>query len=185
VQITGINSVYHLVSTNIRNEKNYLIVFILVVLIVSCKVSRQTTNQIGTTIIEGNGIKGVKIGNNLKDVLKITGKPSKIDEEYYDFYNKGIEFTIAENQVKTIFLFYISKKYQPFNGQTDKGINKENTIEDVLKSYGEPDRIGQSIISSGSAFAGQEDYNMNYYSKGITFTFYNKRLADIRIYKPE
>lgn len=166
-------------------KKSYLIVLVLVALIVGCKVSRQPRNQIGTTIIEGNGIQGIKVGDNIKDVLKITGKPSKIDEGYYDFYDKGIEFTLAENQVKTIFLFYISKKYQPFNGQTDKGINKGSTIEDVLKIYGEPDRIGQSIISSGSAFAGQEDYNMNYYSKGITFTFYNKRLADIRIYKPE
>ncbi|PVY40932.1 hypothetical protein [Pontibacter virosus] len=166
-------------------KKSYLFVFAIVALIVSCKVSKQATNQIGTTIVEGNGVQGINVGDNISNVLKITGKPSKTDEEYYNFYDKGIEFTVAGNQVRTIFLYYISNKYQPFNGQTDKGINKESTIEDVLKNYGEPDRIGQSIISSGSAFAGQEDYNMNYYSKGITFTFYNKKLADIRIYKPE
>ncbi|GAA4299299.1 hypothetical protein [Nibribacter koreensis] len=166
-------------------KKSYLYLIALVALIVGCKVSKPTTSQIGATIIEGIGIQGIRVGDKIDDVLKITGKPSKNDDEYYYFYDKGFEFTVSDNKVKTIFFYYLSKKYQPFNGPTDKGIKKESTIEEVLERYGEPERTGKSIMSSYSDFAGQEDYNLNYYSKGITFTFYNKKLADIRIYKQE
>ena len=161
----------------------YLIVFALVALTVSCKVLKPTTSQISATIIEGSGIQGISVGDNINDVLKVIGKPSNFDEEYYSFYDKGVDFAVEDNKVHTIFLYYISKVHQPFNGQTETGINKESTIEEVIERYGEPERIGKSILSSYSGFPGQEDYNLNYYSKGITFTFYNKKLADIRVFK--
>jgi hypothetical protein len=133
-------------------------------------------------IINSIGINEVKVGDNVEDAFKTLGQSTLQNGEYFSFYEKGIDFNSESGKVKTIFFYYISKKHKAYRGVTDKGIGVASKITDVLKKYGQPDRIGKSIISQYGQFPGVEDYTMDYYSKGISFTFYDKKLADIRIY---
>jgi hypothetical protein len=63
-------------------------------------------------------------------------------ETYLYFRELGIEFVFKTNNK----LISIDFSY-PFSGKTDKGIKIGDTMEDVIKAYGEPTNHSQGEIS--------------------------------------
>ena len=98
---------------------------------------------------------------------------------------KGIDASYGANgKIRTIFLYYKLPKYTVFAGRTDKGIGKGSSIDDVYKAYGSPSNESDSVISEFGSVPGAKEHAMDYEHQGITFTFWDKKLADIRIYAP-
>lgn len=99
---------------------------------------------------------------------------------------KGLDASYGEDgRIKTIFLYYKLPGYVTFDGITSKGIGKESSIQDVLKAYGSPTREGDSIISEFGSVPGAHERTLTYVHQGIEFTFWDDKLADIRVITPK
>lgn len=135
------------------------------------------------TIKHGEGFEDCKLGDSKEDLESKFGTPSKNDGTYIDFYEKGLEVAMRDGKVNTIFLLYRSKTHMTFDGVTDKKIGFNSTIPEVIRLYGKPSRIGNSIVSKYGTFPGAHEYYLEYNHLGIAFTFYDNELADIRIWE--
>ncbi|MBM4158709.1 MAG: hypothetical protein FJ216_08025 [Ignavibacteria bacterium] len=147
-------------------------------------VSNLSVSQINSPykIIPGSGFDLLRIGDNKEDIYEILGIPAKYDGKYLDYYYEGLEFSLKDDKISTIFFIYRSKTHMTFDGKTDKGIGFCSTIPEVIRAYGKPDRIGNSVVSEYGAFPGAHEYYLEYNSLGISFTFYDNELAGIRVY---
>lgn len=134
-------------------------------------------------IIPGKGFEDCRIGDNSDDIISKFGTPDKNDGNYIDFHNTGFEVAVKDGKVNTIFLLYRSKSFMTFDGVTDKKIGFTSTIPEVIRMYGKPDRIGNSIVSEYGTFPGAHEYYLEYNHLGIAFTFYDNELADIRVWE--
>lgn len=162
-------------------NKHYFFVLLVFCFIASSNVYPQS--KPAYTIKAGEGFEDCKLGDNSEDLLEKFGKPSKNDGAYIDFYEKGLEVAVRNGKVNTIFLIYRSKTHMTFDGVTDKNIGFSSTIPEVMRLYGKPSRIGNSIVSEYGTFPGAHEYYLEYNHLGIAFTFYDNELADIRIWE--
>jgi hypothetical protein len=135
------------------------------------------------TIKPGEGFEDCKLGDSKEDLELKFGVPTKNDGTYIDYFEKGLEVSMNKGKVDAIFLMYRSKTHMTFDGITDKKIGFTSTIPEVIRLYGKPDRIGNSIVSSYGTFPGVHEYYLEYNTLGIAFTFYDNELADIRIWE--
>jgi hypothetical protein len=137
------------------------------------------------TILPGIGLKGCRIAGPIGDALALFGKASNVEGECLQFADQGVECSIEEKKVCVLFFHYQSQTHKPYAGKTDKGIGKESSIEDVIKQYGKPDRIDESVVSQYGPKPGAKEHYLPYAKLGITFTFYDKKLANVRVYAKE
>jgi hypothetical protein len=163
-------------------KKNYLF-FILPLLYLFFFSNLFAQSNPVYTIKASEGFNGCKLGDDYSDIESSFGKPSKYDGAYADYTEKGFEVLVKDGKVDAIFLMYRSKTFMTFDGVTDKKIGFMSTIPEVIRMYGKPDRIGNSVVSEYGTFPGAHEYFLEYSSKGIAFTFYDNELADIRIWK--
>jgi len=158
----------------------------ILVCVLSCLVNvnvfAQREERLPLVIEPGKGFMQIEIGDYKNELLKLLGKPSEDDGKYITYGRKGVQCLLEDNRVKTIFLFFRSRNYFTFDGITDKGIGFSSSIPDVIRKYGEPDRIGESTISEYGSNPGVREISLNYHKLGITFTFWDSELADIRLY---
>lgn len=160
---------------------NYFFVLLVFCFFVSSNIFSQSKPIYN--IKPGEGFEDCKLGDSSDDLIEKFGKPSKNDGNYIDFYEKGLEVSVKEGKVSTIFMLYRSKTHMTFDGVTDKNIGFNSTIPEVMRLYGKPSRIGNSIVSEYGAFPGAHEYYLEYNHLGIAFTFYDNELADIRIWE--
>jgi hypothetical protein len=137
------------------------------------------------TILSGIGLKGCRIGGPIRDALALFGKPSSVEGEDLQFAGQGVECSIEEKKVCVLFFHYRSQTHKPYAGKTEKGIGKESSIEDVIKQYGKPDRIDESVVSQYGPKPGAREHYLPYAKLGIAFTFYDKKLANVRVFAKE
>ena len=52
----------------------------------------------------------------------------------------------------------------------------------MVKQYGKPDRVGESIVSDSGDKPGAKECYLDYTKMGIAFTFYDKELAVVRVF---
>jgi hypothetical protein len=95
----------------------------------------------------------------------------------------GVEGRVVRGRVKTMFFFFNSEKKNSFNGETEAGIGKDSSRDDVIRKYGKPNDILVFPVYLASGENGQEE-TLLYKEKGIIFTFVNNRLVDIRVSSP-
>ncbi|MCX6165001.1 MAG: hypothetical protein NTU73_09130 [Ignavibacteriae bacterium] len=162
-------------------KKNYFFALLVFCLFSSSNLFSQSKPIY--TIKPGEGFEDCKLGDSKDDLESKLGTPSKNDGTYIDYYEKGLEVLMRDDKVSTIFLIYRSKTHMTFDGVTDKKIGFNSTIPEVMRLYGKPSRIGNSIVSSYGTFPGAHEYYLEYNSLGIAFTFYDNELADIRIWE--
>lgn len=161
--------------------KNNIIALFILCLIFSFNLYPQS--KPAYTILPGKGFEECKLGDSSEDVLEKFGTPSKNDGNYIDFYEKGFEVAIKNGKVDAIFFLFRSKSFMTFDGVTDKKIGFTSTIPEVIRQYGKPDRIGNSVVSEYGTFPGAHEYYLEYNSLGLAFTFYDNELADIRVWE--
>jgi len=139
----------------------------------------------GHTILPGVGLKGCRIGAPLEDARKQFGEPSSDGGSYIHFAAQGVEACVEAGKIRTLFFHYRSRTHKQFRGRTDKGIGKQSTIEEVMKQYGEPDRIGESVVSEFGPEPGAYEHYLPYARLGIAFTFSDRKLAHVRVFEKD
>lgn len=110
------------------------------------------------------------------------GQEDEEDIECWHAKEEGVEALVASGKIQCLFFHFISSTYTCYAGATDKGIGRDSMIEDVLKAYGTPDDISESEVSEFGDMPGAHEKKLSYKRLGITFTFYDRRLGDIRTY---
>lgn len=143
----------------------------------------QPAKENARTILPGEGVKGCRVGGPIQAARDLFGKPSSEPEGYIRFADHGIDMAVEEGKIRAIFFYYRSHTHRQYAGKTDKGIGKESSIEDVIKQYGKPDRIDESVVSEFGPEPGAKEQYLSYVKLGIAFTFYDKQLADVRVFR--
>ena len=166
--------------------KNLLFIIIIGVLFNSCG-----TTKIYTVNFD-SGLNNVLPGTSLSEFESVMGKPDKINNEwkekdgtvYNNYYKKGVSLFVKQDTVRTIFYYFVSKKFSPFKGTIQYEINDKTKVENVKQKLGEPDRISNSIVSRYGEFPGTTEVYLVYNKIGVAFSFLNDKLADVRQFKP-
>jgi len=128
----------------------------------------------------GVGIKEVRLGMTVSEVLAALGRPddtSDPEEEniYYSYYARGISVLFKPEgrllRADTIFLYsgveggYEKPIYSKYRGRTDRSITLDSTYGKVIKAYGAPETKGELLyIPVPSVWVA-------YGSKGLGFSF--------------
>ncbi|WP_218192559.1 hypothetical protein [Pseudomonas sp. Irchel s3h17] len=131
-------------------------------------------------ITSGVGLPDCRIGKDENNFIEQFG--GKKWEDYWTAESKGVGVKVVDGKIATMFFFFYSKTHTSFDGQTNVGIGKNSSINDVVRAYGEPQRIGESDLPDSSAMPGAHEISLEYPSMGIVFTFWDRRLADIRVF---
>lgn len=133
-------------------------------------------------ITTGIGIKNLSLDDSIQHAKTQFSREFVAKDGYLFLPTKGLDASYGEDgRIRTIFLYYKLPGYVIFDGITDKGIGKDSSIKDVLKAYGPPTRESDSIISEFGSVSGAHEHTITYTHKGIEFTFWDDRLADIRV----
>lgn len=137
----------------------------------------------GYLITPGVGIENLSLNDSIQHARTHFSPHFVTKDGYLLLPSKGIDTAYDVNgKIKTIFLYYRLPEYTTFYGETDKGIGKDSSVEEVYAAYGVPTAESDSVISAFGALPGAQEHSMDYEHQGITFTFWDNRLADIRIF---
>lgn len=126
-------------------------------------------------------------GTTEERILRTLGEPEFIDRQwkktenlkYLNYYSKGVQISVKDNKVLCVFLFFKSKEFKEYTGTNN--LSKDvQTIEGVKSTFGKPDYFSQSISQEYGEFPGIEQTYIFYEQAGISFTFWNGELGDIR-----
>lgn len=104
-------------------------------------------------------------------------------ENYWIVKSKGVDVRVMNGKITSMFFYFYSRSHVNFDGKTSAGIGRNSTIDDVIRSYGNPSKVGNSMVPSSGAMPGAHEISLVYPSMGIEFTFWDRRLADVRIYE--
>jgi hypothetical protein len=153
--------------------------------------AQETKKQFEGIITTGKGSGVVSLDVDRKIIESELGEGTERtrDEKFYwiDYTGQGIQilFTTKENRPYKINFYNRQRRFEQFVVsalvKTDKGISWSSTLDDVLKSYGEPKNDTKSRmedIELGTTF---EFRTLEY--DGINFLFQNSKLKRITVYK--
>jgi hypothetical protein len=136
-------------------------------------------------IIPGVGIKNLSLNDTVQQAKSNFSQDFVARDGYLFLPSRGLDASYsADSRIRTIFLYYKLPNYKPFKGMTETGIGVNSSIEDVYKAYGSPTREGDSVISEFGSVPGAHEHTISYEHLGIEFTFWDKKLADIRVSTP-
>lgn len=93
---------------------------------------------------------------------------------------KGVDALIVRGKVHTLFFYINSPNEFKFHGLTDTGIGVDSSIKDVIQAYGKPEKVISGPVTLTQGKVGEED-SLIFRKQGISFTFIDGRLADIRV----
>jgi len=169
-----------LIKKNLKINK-IIKIAIIMSLLISCIIfgaiqySKRSTSFrfTNTTDLSGENINGVQLYDDIhsKDFIKKYGTNLKrLDNDLFDYYRLNNDLVIATNknrQIIRITTDYNSANIKittAFNQanttlKTSKGINLENSIEDIIKAYGE--NYYMRIDASKGMVMGYVDKNKN------------------------
>ncbi|ELR73716.1 hypothetical protein C900_02120 [Fulvivirga imtechensis AK7] len=137
-----------------------------------------------------SGLNKIGRGTDEKEITINLGQPDEVDkaweqsdgEKYFNYYDKGIQISTKNGKVVTVFLYYKSSEFSPFSGKIDVA-NEKTTIDDIAKAFGLPSYTSVSTVSEYGEFPGSKETYMSYDSLGVSFSFYDEKLGNIRFYK--
>lgn len=132
-------------------------------------------------IISGDGLPNLKIGDDKQVALDLFDEGTESAFGYLTFPAHGISVKFnAEGTITHVFYYFASPKYSVFDGETEAGINKGSGLDDVIREYGEPTDRSESVVSEYGAMPGANEVSLTYDAEGLTFTFWDGVLADVR-----
>lgn len=154
------------------------------VIVLSSCVARQTVQGTGKqyVITAGSGVIGCTVGDDEMTFQNEFGGSK--EDSYWIAKVKGVDANTKNGNITVMFFYFYSRSHQTFNGRTVDGIGADSTVDDVLRHYGRPEKISESTVSQFGAMPGAREKHLDYDSSGISFVFWDGRLADIRVYKP-
>ncbi|TWT74702.1 hypothetical protein CA13_74070 [Planctomycetes bacterium CA13] len=144
-------------------------------------VRRDTSPLPLMEIIPGRGVDGCEIGVARETAREVFGPTESTSASYLEFPEVGVEVICRRKIVQTLIFYFRLNDYGRFNGLTREGIGANNSVDDVLKTYGKPSRTSESTVSEFGAAPGAREKSIEYNNWGITFKFWDGQLADIRV----
>jgi hypothetical protein len=118
-----------------------------------------------------------------RQARELFGRPERERDDYLGYLRRGVQVMLSDRgRIDALIFLYRSRTHMTFDGVTDKGIGMWSTIPEVVKRYGEPERIGESTVSESGEIPKAHEFSLEYPKQGISFTFYDNELADIRVY---
>lgn len=170
--------------------KNSIIFLTLILTLLGCAPTKKLS-----TPFEFNsetGLNNVMRGTSEEMILRTLSEPEFIDREweqtenlkYFNYNSKGVQISVKDNKAQCVFLFYKSKRFKKYAGSNNIS-QLVQTIEGVKSTFGEPDYFSQSTSQEYGEFPGQEQTYISYEQPGISFTFWNGELGDIRFIRNE
>ncbi len=139
----------------------------------SCKATDDKSR-----IVAGFGFGAVRLGVSYKKVEASLGagrRGSKHKDVYFvDYFAKGVQVSFAsQNDTVHAIYFYNHQEdepeFEPFCGDTEKGLNWQSSIEDAKKLYGQP--LAEYSMSGATRLV----------FDGIDFRFENGRMVRIGV----
>lgn len=172
------------------NYQIFLIGGITIFLLWGCSTSKPPGIAEDLCFNLHSGLNKIGRGTDEKEIIKSLGNPDKIDktweesdgEKYYNYYSKGIQISTKSGEVMTVFLYYKSSEFSSFSGKTEVA-NGKTTIDDIAKAFGVPSYTSVSTVSEYGEFPGTKEAYLSYDSLGVSFSFYDKKLGNIRFFK--
>lgn len=133
-------------------------------------------------ITPGKGVEGCEIGFDKKTARDVFGRSQKEGTKHIQFSKIGVDVytDFFTKKILSFIFFFQSNEHRPFHGVTSDGISRESSIEDVVRIHGRPSRRGHSRTSDGF-----DEDSLEFNELGVWYTFYDGRLADIRVFAPE
>lgn len=131
-------------------------------------------------IVPGVGLPECSIGKNMNCFIEQFGGEQW--ENYWIAKSKGVDIRVENKRITGMFFYFYSKTYASFDGKTNVGIGQNSEIDDVIRAYGKPSKVGNSVLPDTGAMPGAHEVSLVYPAMGIEFTFWNRRLADIRVF---
>lgn len=134
-------------------------------------------------IIPGVGVSECMVGSDEAKFQQEFGGTK--DGYYWIAKDRGVDARTSNGTIANMFFYFYSLTHKPFNAETREGIGRDSTIDDVIRTYGRPDQIHESVVSQFGEMPGAREKSLNFDSTGIVFTFWDGRLADIRTFLPK
>lgn len=132
-------------------------------------------------IVQGAGLTACKIGDAEESFHKLFGGTASAG--YLVSTDEGVQAVVSNGKIVTLFFHFSSKQFSVFDGKTAEGIGRTSTPAEVMGAYGKPEILIDGPGPLVSPVSRTRERSIRYPSKGITFTFWDDQLADIRIYK--
>lgn len=169
----------------IKNNKKILAMLVGAFFLFSSSCTHIVTepdSHSGYRIVPGMGLLNCKIGDDEKTFKNLFSGTTA--NGYVISRTNGVEALVIDGKIVTLFFFF-SKNLGIFDGRTLEGIGKNSTPDDVIQTYGKPDVdvTGSGPFASSTSLYTYHERSIKYPSKGISFTFWDGHLADIRVYK--
>ena len=152
----------------------------------SQKRNTETSPSTIYTITAGKGIGECQLGKDIQVAIELFGTPTQLSDGYFRFASSGIDLMYSEGAgIEGMIFYYRSPKHEVFSGTTSKGIGVDSSVDDVHRLYGSPSSSNETTISEFGALPGAKEKWMSFDHIGIAFTFWNEKLADIRLYRKQ
>jgi hypothetical protein len=180
LDISIIREGLNLIVTAKTNKLWLLVASYLALLIAGCS-SISVESVPNDFIITQTGVVGCEIGAPLGHFYATFSGVR--EAKYLISYEAGVEALIEDEKIRTLFFHYHGKESNRFRGKTNKGIGGDSAIRDVIEAYGRPTRIGESVISQYGLSPGSVEKVIEYDDKGISFSFWNDRLATVIVHR--
>lgn len=171
-----------------KNTSRSLFLVLLAIVLQNCTFNSKSGQQLELDL--ETGLNNILRGTDEQMIEEILGEADYIEREweatenlkYYNYYKKGIQISSQHGKVQCVFIYYRSKRFNKFKGQ-NKVADEDVTIEMIEARFGKPDYFYQRVNKKYTEFPGKEETFMAYESARISFTFWNKKLGDIRLTK--
>lgn len=159
------------------------------------------------TVVPGQGTRNLQIGMPASTVPAILGNPDipisdgkypqvivslsggngnestqyGKDGNIWRYKMHGIHCYIEGGAITRLDFVYRVGTYASYAGATDKGIGMWSTVGDVVREYGQPEKLDQEVIGSPH----RNRLTMHYFALGLGFGFSDGELVYIRVERPE
>ncbi|WP_010584581.1 hypothetical protein [Schlesneria paludicola] len=156
-------------------------------------------------IILGTGTRRLRIGATARSIVEMMGRPDDVlrsdsgdgfhvnagvanyvDPTHWLVYKEsGVALIESGGRIESIVFRFRNRTFVSFDGATDKGIGMWSTVNDVIRAYGNPDRIekGYKYLKGIDTAEHDFSYLLHYTSRATVFTFRNGELQAIVVGK--
>lgn len=167
--------------------------------------AERTNDPADSVIILGTGTRRLRIGATARSIVEMMGRPDDVlrsdsgdgfhlnagaanyvDPTHWLVYKEaGVALIESGGRIESIVFRFRNRTFVSFDGATDRGIGMWSTVNDVIRAYGNPDRIekGYKFLKGIDTAEHDFSYLLHYTSRATVFTFRNGELQAIVVGK--
>lgn len=157
-------------------SKSFVAVVCIVFGFYGCKTKSHSTDAYSSQYVKpGVGLGDCYLGMPIKQLKGDWTPDAATRATYLNNPKEGIGIKHDGKIIEGVFVYFDCDEYGRFSGQIEGGIGPDTSIEDVIRSAGQPANIAVTKTDDG------EHTHLWYIEKGIDYDFRNKRLSEVTI----